>query len=68
MLAAKKLAGVTPEVTLRDHMEHVHFCTLCLSMNKVAHSSFETQRICHRQLTQGPVKRGLCLQKVSESI
>ena len=40
MLAAKRSAGVTPEVNLR---EHVTFLPLP-STNKAAHSGFETQR------------------------
>ena len=40
MLAAKRLTGVTPEVNLREHISH----TPPPSVNKAAHSGFETQR------------------------
>ena len=40
MLAIKRSAGVIPEVNLREHTS----CMPLASVNKVAHSSFETQR------------------------
>ena len=40
MLAAKWVAGVAPEVNLRDHVT----CMPLPSVNKAAHSGFETQR------------------------
>ena len=43
MLAAKRLAGVTSEVNLREHV----ICTPLLSANKGAQSCFETQRRRH---------------------
>ena len=43
MLAAKRLAGVTPEVNLRQPVT----CMPLPSANKAAHSGFETQRRCH---------------------
>ena len=44
-LAAKRLAGVTPEVNIREHVT----CIPPASANKAAHSCFETQRRCHQQ-------------------
>ena len=44
-LAAKRLAGVTPEVNIREHGT----CIPPASANKAAHSGFETQRRCHQQ-------------------
>ena len=38
MLAAKRLAGVAPQLNLRDHVTHM----LLSSANKAAHSGFET--------------------------
>ena len=49
MLAAKRSAGVTPEVNLRRHVT----CTALLSANKAAHSGFETQRRCHQKSKTG---------------
>ena len=43
MLAAKRLAGVTPEVNLRQPVT----CMPRPSANKSAHSGFEAQRRCH---------------------
>ena len=40
MLAAKRSAGVTPEVNLREHVMDMSLP----SVNKVAHSGFETQK------------------------
>ena len=40
ILATKRSAGVTPEVNLRECVRH----TSLPSMNKAAHSDFETQR------------------------
>ena len=40
MLAAKRSAGVTPEMNLRKHIIHMPLP----NMNKAAHSGFETQR------------------------
>ena len=45
MLAVKGLAGVTPEVNFRE-------CVICMpptSMNKAAHSGFETHRRHHQK-------------------
>ena len=39
MLAAKRLAGVAPEVNLGEHVTYMPLS----SVNKVAHSGFETQ-------------------------
>ena len=49
MLAAKKLAGVTSEVNLNEHVT----CTPLLSMNKAAHSSFKTQSRHHPKSKTG---------------
>ena len=40
ILAAKRSAGVTPEVNLREHVTHMP----PPSVNKAAYSGFETQR------------------------
>ena len=40
MLAAKRSAGVTPEVNLREHVTHASVP----SVNKAGHSGLETQR------------------------
>ena len=45
MLAAKRSAGVAPEVNLREHISH----TPPPSVNKAAHSGFETQRRQHQK-------------------
>ena len=63
MLAAKRSAGVTPEVNLRE-------CVTCMplpSANKAAHSGFETQRRHHQKSKTGyqwPHKKDLCLPKI----
>ena len=49
MLATKRLAGVTPEVILRECVTH----TPPPSVNKAAHSGFETQRIHHQKSKTG---------------
>ena len=45
MLAAKRSAGVAPEVNVREHVTH----TPLPSANKAAHSGFETQRRHHQK-------------------
>ena len=45
MLAAKRSEGVAPEVNLREGATH----TPLPSMNKAAHSGFETQSRCHQK-------------------
>ena len=47
MLAAKRSAGVTPEVNLREHV------TYPPSVNKAACSGFETQRRPHQKSKTG---------------
>ena len=42
-------AGVTPEVNLREHVPH----TPLPSVNKAAHSGFESQRRCHQKSKTG---------------
>ena len=49
MLAAKRLAGVTPEVDLREHVT----CAPRPNMNKAAHYGFETQRRRHQKSKTG---------------
>ena len=49
MLATKRLAGVTPEVNLREHVT----CTLPPSVNKAAHSGLKTQRRHHQKSKTG---------------
>ena len=63
MLDAKRSAGVTPEVNLREHIQ----CMPPPSVNKAAHSAFETQRRHHKKSEQGhlwPHKQDLCPQKI----
>ena len=63
ILAAKRLAGVAPEVSLRR-------CVTCMSpasMNKVAHSGFETQRRHHQKSKTGVLmvpQKGLMSSKI----
>ena len=45
MLASKRLAGVALEMNLREHISH----TPLPSVNKAAHSGFETRRRCHQK-------------------
>ena len=47
MLAAKRLAGVTPEVNLLEYMCNTYTSTEC--ENKTAHSNIETQRRHHQK-------------------
>ena len=49
MLAAKRSAGVTPEVNLMEHATR----TPLPSVNKAAHSGFETQRKHHQMSKTG---------------
>ena len=49
MLTDKRPAGVAPEVTFME-------CVSCMpppSMNKTAHSDFETKRACHHKSKTG---------------
>ena len=55
MLAIKRLAGVAPEVNLREHRRH----TPLPSANKAAHSGFETQKMSSEVQNRGisgPIK------------
>ena len=45
MLTTKRSAGVTPEVNSREHVTQMPLS----SVNKAAHSGFETQRRCHQK-------------------
>ena len=49
MLAAKRSTDITPEVNLREHIRHMPLP----SMNKAAHSGFETQRRHHQKSKMG---------------
>ena len=49
MLAAKRSAGVAPEVNLREHITQMPLA----SVNKAAHSGFETQRKHHQKSKTG---------------
>ena len=49
MLAAKRSAGVAPEVNLRECVTHMPLP----SVNNAAHSGFETQRRCHQKSKTG---------------
>ena len=49
MLAAKRLAGATPEVDLREHVT----CAPPPNMNKDAHYGFGTQRRRHQKSKTG---------------
>ena len=49
MLAAKRLAGVTPEVNLMEHVT----CTHQPNANKAAFSAFENQRRHHKKSKTG---------------
>ena len=48
-LPGKRLGGVAPEVNLRERVTH----TPLPSMNKGAHSGFETQRRCRQKSETG---------------
>ena len=49
MVATKRLAGVAPEMNLREPA----LCTSLSSVNKAAHSGFETQRRCQQKSKTG---------------
>ena len=57
MLAAKRLAGVAPEVNLREHV----ICIPPPSANKAAYFGFEIQSRCHQKSKAGV---SVALQKV----
>ena len=62
MLATERLAGVAPEVNLREHVAH----TPLPSVNKAANAGFETQRRHHQKSKtgiSGPIKKTRVLQK-----
>ena len=58
MLAAKRSAGIIPEVNLRECVSHMS----PLSANKAAQSSFERQS--PNQGFRWPHKKNLCPQKI----
>ena len=49
ILAVKRLVGVATEMNLRECVSHMP----PQSMNKAAHSYFETQRRCHQKSKKG---------------
>ena len=49
MLAIRRPAGVTPEVSLKEHTSY----TPLPSVSKAAHSGFETQGRCHQKSKSG---------------
>ena len=49
MVATKRVAGVTPEVNLRECITH----TPLLGVNKASHSGFEAKRRCHQKSKTG---------------
>ena len=56
ILAAKRSAGVTPELNLREHVIHMSLP----SANKAAHSGFEPRRDvtrCPKRGISGPTER-----------
>ena len=59
MLAAKRLAGVAPEMNLSEHVTRVPLP----SANKVTHSGFETQRRCHKKFKTAK-RKDLCSVKM----
>ena len=59
MLATKKSTDIAPEVNLRECVTHMPLP----SVNKAAHSGFETQRRRHQNSKTGPHKKDLCSQK-----
>ena len=62
-LAAKRSAGVKPEVNLREHVT----CMPQPNANKAAHSGFETQRRCHQKFKTGvsvTPQKGLMSSKI----
>ena len=63
MLATKRSVGITQEVNLREHVT----CMPPPSMNKAAHSGFETQRRCHQKSKTGvtvAAQKGLMSYKI----
>ena len=64
MLAAKKLAGVTPEVNLKEHVTGMPLP----STNKAAHSGFETERRHYQKsktrVSVAPQKKNSCPPKI----
>ena len=63
MLAAKRLTGVAPEMTLREHVTHMP----PPSTNKATHSGFETQRKRHQKSKTGVLvapQKGLMSSKI----
>ena len=49
MLAVKRSAGIAPELNLREHIS----CMPPPSVNKAAHSGFETQRMSPKVQNRG---------------
>ena len=63
MLAVKRLAGVAPEVNLKECVT----CTPLPSANMAAHSGFETQRWSPNRGISGPTKRTYVLQNLKKN-
>ena len=66
MLAPKWLAGVTPEVNLRECVT----CRPLQSVNKAAHSGFETQRSRHHKSKTGvsvAPQKDFCSPKIKKN-
>ena len=67
MLTTKRSAGVTPEVNSREHVTQMPLS----SVNKAAHSGFETQSRCHQKSKTGisvaPQKRTYVLQNLKKT-
>ena len=59
MVATKRLAGIAPEVNLREHIS----CMPPPSTNKAAYSGFETQRRCHQKSKTVAPQKGLMSSK-----
>ena len=67
MLAAKRLAGVAPEVNLKEYVT----CTSPPSANKASHSAFETQRRRHQNSKTGvsvAPQKDLCPPKILKNV
>ena len=63
MLATKRSVGITQEVNLREHVTYMPPS----SVNKAAHSGFETKRRCHQKSKTGvtvAAQKGLMSYKI----
>ena len=67
ILAAKRSAGVAPEVHLKEYVTHLPLP----SANKAAHSGFEAQRRHHKKSKRGvsvAPQKGLMSSKLKKSL